>query len=76
MTLAIAIITGAFLVLGALVTLLGNLFLQDRKELRDRVDKLEKRERIRDDYIVALRGHILRGDPPPPPPYPEGLTHE
>jgi hypothetical protein len=71
----VAIITGLFLVTVAAVTVLGNLFLQDRKELRERVDKLEKRERIRDDYIVKLRGHILRGDPPPPPPYPEGLTN-
>lgn len=76
MTLAIAIISGAFLVMGAMVSVLGNLFLQDRKDLRDRVEKLEKRERIRDDYIVKLRTHILRGDPPPPPPYPEGLTNE
>lgn len=73
--MTVAIITGLFLVTVAAVTVLGNLFLQDRKELRERVDKLEKRERIRDDYIVKLRGHILRGDPPPPPPYPEGLTN-
>jgi hypothetical protein len=73
--MTVAIITGLFLVTVAAVTVLGNLFLQDRKELRERVDKLEKRERIRDDYIVKLRGRILRGDPPPPPPYPEGLTN-
>jgi hypothetical protein len=41
--------------------------------LLNRVDRLEDRERVRDDYIIQLRQHILEEKPPPPPPYPIGL---
>jgi cell division protein FtsB len=47
----------------------------ERKELRERVDRIEERERIRDDYIQELRQHIRLGLPPPPPPWPEGIRN-
>lgn len=42
--------------------------------LRNRVDVLERHDRVKDDYIEELRMHIIRGDPPPPPPYPTMLV--
>ena len=47
-----------------------------KKDLADlKVEQIrsKRRERIRDDYINALRRHIEAGMPPPPPPWPEGL---
>ena len=41
------------------------------KALEDRVDKLESRDRIHQDYILVLREHITAGSPPPPPPWPK-----
>ncbi|RFA12175.1 hypothetical protein B7R22_17250 [Subtercola boreus] len=45
-------------------------------QLWDRLDQLEVRELVRDDYIMSLRQHIVDGKPPPPPPYPEELKHK
>lgn len=39
-------------------------------QLETRVDKLESRDRIHQDYIETLRQHITDGQPPPPPPWP------
>lgn len=39
----------------------------------ERIENLERRERIRDDYIGRLRKHISDGLPPPPPEWPEEL---
>ena len=38
-----------------------------------RLDASVRRERIRDDYILQLRQHIVDGKPPPPPPFPPAL---
>lgn len=38
--------------------------------LEARVEVLEVKVDTRDDYIEALRQHIVDGNPPPPPPYP------
>ncbi len=43
------------------------------KELADRLDRSEARERIRDDYIHKLRGTISASGGEPPP-WPAGLT--
>jgi hypothetical protein len=43
-------------------------------EAGKRVEKIEARGRLRDNYIHELRDHISKGQPPPPPPWPEGLT--
>lgn len=40
------------------------------QSLEGRVDALEARDRIHQDYIVDLRQHILTGQPPPPPDWP------
>ena len=42
--------------------------------LEGRVDNLEKKDRVHQDYIVKLRHHILSGSPPPPPEWPEYET--
>lgn len=47
---------------------------EERARDHDRIVGLERRERIRDDYIMVLRQHIANGQPPPPPAYPAGLT--
>ena len=39
-------------------------------QLETRVDKLEAKDRVHQDYIGALRQHIINGNPPPPPPFP------
>lgn len=44
--------------------------LQRILALEGRVDRLEARDRIHQDYIVTLRQHILNGQPPPPPEWP------
>lgn len=47
----------------------------EREKLKARVDRIEERERIRDDYIQELRQHIRLGLPPPPPNWPEGIRN-
>ena len=42
-------------------------------KLNSRLDAAVVRERLRDDYIAALRFHIESGKPPPPPAWPDGL---
>ena len=82
MTIVIAALVSGILLLGgtALTVVVTYLLgaqkqsLEDRKELRERLNDVEKRELVRDDYIIVLRQHIADGKPPPPPPYPEGLT--
>jgi hypothetical protein len=76
-----ALASGVLLLGGTALTVVVNYMLgqqkqstEDRKELHNRITDLEKRELLRDDYIIALRQHIVDGKPPPPPPYPEGLT--
>jgi hypothetical protein len=49
---------------------------EDLQGVRTRMDRLERRERIRDDYIAKLRRHIEDGNPPPPPPWPEALLNK
>ena len=39
----------------------------------DRIDDLERRDRAQADYILALREHIIEGNPPPPPAWPQAL---
>ena len=39
-------------------------------QLEGRVDRLEARERVHQDYIEQLRQDIIDGRPPPPRPYP------
>lgn len=39
-------------------------------QLETRVDRLEAKDRVHQDYIGSLRQHILDGNPPPPPPFP------
>lgn len=39
-------------------------------QLEGRVDALEGRDRIHQDYITKLRQHIIDGNPPPPPVWP------
>ena len=46
---------------------------EEMSTLRTDENALKRRERLRDDYIVALRDHINAGNPPPPPPWPSGL---
>lgn len=48
-------------------------YQEDRKNDRERITALENRERIRDDYILDLRQHIVNENPPPPPPFPPAL---
>lgn len=38
--------------------------------LEARVDALEGKDRVHQDYIGLLRQHIINGNPPPPPPFP------
>ena len=73
--LAIAIVSGVLLLLGTALTALVNYMMQDRKDLRERMDRVESKLFLSLDYILALRNHIERGDPPPPPPYPQGFTN-
>ena len=49
---------------------------EDLKDIRARMDRVERRERVRDDYIAKLRRHIEQGNPPPPPPWPEALLNK
>jgi len=49
-------------------------YQEERRENGARLEKLEARELVRDDYIGALRQHIYDGKPPPPPPWPTSLT--
>lgn len=42
-------------------------------KLTCRMDDMEARERVRDDYILELRMHISDGKPPPPPAWPATL---
>lgn len=49
---------------------------EERERDHKRIEGLERRERVRDDYIMLLRQHIADGKPPPPPPYPSALTGE
>lgn len=42
--------------------------------LEKRVGELESHDRLKDDYIDALRNHINQRKNPPPPPYPPGLV--
>ena len=46
---------------------------EDLRDVRTRMDRVERRERVRDDYIAQLRSHIEQGAPPPPPPWPAAL---
>lgn len=39
-------------------------------QLESRVDALESKDRVHQDYIGTLRQHIINGNPPPPPPFP------
>lgn len=49
--------------------------LQEQNDkLERRVGRLERHERIRDDYIIRLRQHINDELGPPAPEWPEGLT--
>jgi sensor domain CHASE-containing protein len=73
--LVIAIISGLLLLMGTALTALVNYMMQDRKDLRERMDRVESKLFLSLDYILALRNHIERGDPPPPPPYPQGFTN-
>lgn len=41
--------------------------------LEGRLELLEVKQRLRDDYIALLRMHINNGYPPPPPEWPAGL---
>ena len=72
--LLVAAISGLLLLAGTALTVLVNYMLMDRKELRERIERVESKMFLALDYIVLLRGHIMRGDPPPPPPYPIGFT--
>lgn len=78
--LAVAVIAalgsgGYFAQRGKNKTDLLDQYQEDRDKDRTRITALERRERIRDDYIEQLRFHISEGKPPPPPPFPAGLTH-
>lgn len=46
---------------------------EEIERLTKRVGVIESHERIREDYIYLLRGHIASGLPPPPPEWPPGL---
>jgi hypothetical protein len=72
--MVIAIVSGILLLLGTALTALVNYMMQDRKDLRERMDRVEGKLFLALDYIIQLRGHIERQDPPPPPPYPSGFT--
>ena len=41
--------------------------------LQSAVRALQRREHVRDDYIMLLRQHIAEGKPPPPPSFPPAL---
>lgn len=78
--MAASIISGTLILIGTVITVaIGRITARDQvllemyKETRGRVDRLEARERVRDDYIIELRQHIEEDKGPPPPPYPEGL---
>lgn len=73
--LIVAIISGLLLLMGTALTALVNYMMQDRKDLRERMERVESKLFLALDYILALRAHIERGDPPPPPPYPQGFTN-
>lgn len=48
--------------------------LRDEVERQgERIDVLERRDRVQADYINKLRSHISDGKPPPPPPFPDEL---
>lgn len=71
-----AIVAGVSLVVGGTITAM--LARKTHREvttaqLWERLEKMENRERIRDDYIFKLRGQIVKlgGEPIP---FPEGLT--
>ena len=81
-----ALITGIFAWVTAKVgktsavdTFMANLMSsleQERGRLgkvEKRMDAAVKRERVRDDYILELRRHIVEGKPPPPPDWPPML---
>jgi hypothetical protein len=76
-TLSTFILGGAGIIAGIIVA-----YINKRRpkgdmvsQLWGRLDRLESREIIRDDYIGVLRQHIVDNKPPPPPPYPEELRH-
>lgn len=71
-----ALVTGIFLITAGTVT--GMLARKTNQEvttaqLWDRLEQVERRERIRDDYIYQLRSQIVKlgGEPLP---FPKGLT--
>ena len=43
------------------------------EKLETRMEMMESKQKIRDDYIAALRMHINDGLPPPPPEWPPSL---
>lgn len=73
--LVIAVVSGVLLLLGTALTALVNYMLQDRRELRERIERVEAKMFLALDYIIVLRGHIERGQGPPPPAYPQGFTN-
>jgi hypothetical protein len=71
-----ALVGGFLLLCGTILTIVANYLLAQQKESRERIECLERNERIRDDYILSLRQHIVDGKPPPPPEWPEELTRK
>lgn len=43
---------------------------EERTLLTQRVERLEEKTELLDDYNMLLRTHIINGNPPPPPEYP------
>lgn len=87
MTLTIALISSAAVVVAAVISFAGvwmKSFLdqqaRERESIRADVEKLKKQVanlgvqgRYKDDYINMLRSHIEEEKPPPPPSYPPAL---
>ncbi len=49
---------------------------EDARAHRARVESLERRIRILQDYANELRAHIADGNPPPPPAWPKELNSD
>jgi hypothetical protein len=72
----LAIVLAAIAASGGWLTWLTNRRSSDKadiRELRDRMDELERRDLIWRNYAQRLRDHIYAGSPPPPPEWPMDL---